>query len=131
MLGFRKRWLGQWCVRGGRKSRAVATLIEDHLFPAVQAVKGLAPRIEFRTPPDALVVTYENLPFVMVERTVLQAMPLVAGSEALRQDGKEDRPVRGRHERKPSARSTGRVPRHPVHRAPDPGRFRCLEVTDG
>ncbi|MEU2389491.1 SAV_2336 N-terminal domain-related protein [Streptomyces sp. NPDC007369] len=74
---------------GWEKSQAVATLIEDYLSPAVQAVKGLAQRIEFRTPPDALVVTYENLPFVMVERTVLQAMPLVAGSEALRQMGRK------------------------------------------
>ncbi|MFK0256993.1 SAV_2336 N-terminal domain-related protein [Streptomyces sp. NPDC090445] len=72
---------------GWEKSQAVAKLIEEYLSPVVGAVKGLAQRIEFRTPPDALVVTYDNLPFVMVERTVLQAMPLVADSEALRRMG--------------------------------------------
>ncbi|WP_405827148.1 SAV_2336 N-terminal domain-related protein [Streptomyces sp. NBC_00105] len=72
---------------GWEKSQAVAKLIEEYLTSTVPAVRGLAWRIEFRTPPDALIVNEDNLPFVTVERTVLQAMPLGPHSEAIRQMG--------------------------------------------
>ncbi|MGW3326278.1 SAV_2336 N-terminal domain-related protein [Streptomyces virginiae] len=72
---------------GWEKCQAVAEVVEKYLSPSVKELLGLARRIEFRTPPDALVVTEKNLPFVAVERVVLQALPFMAGNEALRQMG--------------------------------------------
>ncbi|OEJ21143.1 hypothetical protein AR457_41255 [Streptomyces agglomeratus] len=35
----------------------------------------MAQRIEFLTPPDELIVTAQNLPFLQVEKAVFKAMP--------------------------------------------------------
>ncbi|MGW1765566.1 SAV_2336 N-terminal domain-related protein [Streptomyces sp. NPDC002073] len=70
---------------GWEKCQAVAEVVEKYLAPTVKELRGLARRIEFRTPPDALVVTADNLPFVTVEKAILQALPFMGGNEALRQ----------------------------------------------
>lgn len=74
---------------GWEQCQNVAEVIEEFLSDSVQELIGLARRIEFLTPPDALVVSARNLPFVSVERVVLQALPTMTGSEALRRMGEK------------------------------------------
>ena len=67
------------------RSRRVAELVERYLAPSVKAVEGLAQRVEYVSPPDALVVDTANLPFVQVELAVLMAMPTGPHKRVVRQ----------------------------------------------
>jgi hypothetical protein len=67
------------------RSRRVAELVEEFLSPTVRAVEGLAQRVEYVSPPDALVVDAANLPFVQVELAVLMAMPTGPHKRVVRQ----------------------------------------------
>jgi hypothetical protein len=67
------------------RSRRVAELVEQYLSPSVRAVEGLAQRVEYVSPPDALVVDAGNLPFVQVELAVLMAMPTGPHKRVVRQ----------------------------------------------
>jgi hypothetical protein len=81
--GVRKQLLAR--QRDGRKDCfKVAEIIDKYLAKAIPAVEGLAQRIQQLSPPDSLEITEENLPYLEVERDILQARIPRARSDALR-----------------------------------------------